>query len=214
MFTGIVREVGEVEAARRSAGVTVLEINAPATVSGLAIGDSVAVNGVCLTVTALRGHRFQVDLSPETLRTTTAGGWRSGDRVHLEPSLRASDSLGGHFVLGHVDDVGRVDRVKRLGGSRQVTVTAAPRVLAQLLPKGSISVDGVSLTLDSGPFGRSFTVTLIPQTLRETRFASLKPGDVVNLEVDVLAKAARSAANAAPRAGLTLQDILARGWRR
>jgi riboflavin synthase alpha subunit len=219
MFTGIIREVGRVRSVRSRAGVAAIEIEGTATAPGLAVGDSVAVNGVCLTVTSLRGSRFHVDLSPETLRATTAGFWRPGRVVHLEPSLRASDPLGGHFVLGHVDDVGRVVGVRLSGASRQVEIAAPPHVLAALLPKGSIAVDGVSLTLDAGPFVRSFTVTLIPQTLRTTRLASLRTGDRVNLEADVLAKAGRGAAGsrvpAAERSsGMTVGDVLSRGWRR
>jgi riboflavin synthase alpha subunit len=221
MFTGIIREVGVVRSVRRGASVTVIAIDAPDIGPTLAPGDSVAVNGVCLTATSRRGGRFTADLSPETRRATTAGRWRAGHRVHLEPPLRASDPLGGHFVLGHVDDVGRVAAVRQLREARQVTIEAPPRVLSLLVPKGSIAVDGVSLTLDAGPFARSFTVTLIPQTLRETRLAALRPGDAVNLEVDVLAKAGRpvgaapGAPAAAPEGGarLTVEDILRRGWR-
>ncbi len=223
MFTGIVREIGSIRAARRGRGVTVLEIEGPTVPHGLAVGDSVAVNGVCLTVTAQRGSRFCADVSPETRRATTAGSWRPGDDVHLEPSLRASDSLGGHFVLGHVDGVGRVLGVRRFGDSRQVEIAAPAHLLGLLLPKGSIAVDGVSLTLDAGPFGRSFTVTLIPETLRATRFGSLKPAQAVNLEADVLAKVARhhqagsarpaAGAHDAPDGGMTVRDILRRGWR-
>lgn len=218
MFTGIITEVGGLHAVRHRAGVTVVHVDAPAIAAGLGIGDSVAVNGVCLTVTGLVGARFSADLSPETIRTTTARRWRAGDRVHLEASLRASDPLGGHFVLGHVDAVGRVERTARLGEARQVTVGAPAAVLAQLLPKGSIAVDGVSLTLDQGPFVRSFTTTLIPETLRSTRLSALRPGDLVNLEVDVLAKAGRrhAAEGRGPqierRTALTVPDIRKYGW--
>lgn len=233
MFTGIVREIGAVHSIRRGRGVTLLAIDATDTAPGLAIGDSVAVNGICLTVTALTGSRFSADLSAETIRATTAGHWRAGDRVHLEPSLRASDALGGHFVLGHVDDVGRVVRVARLGDARQLTVSAPAGVLAQLLTKGSIAVNGVSLTLDEGPFVRSFTITLVPETLRGTLLSALGPGVLVNLEADVLAKAGRRTADdlrlaaggrvtrdtaasrrspAARRTGLTVRDVKNFGW--
>jgi riboflavin synthase alpha subunit len=210
MFTGIIREVGEVRAVRRRGGVRGLDVDAPLVGPDLDVGDSVAVNGVCLTVVARRGPRFSVDLSPETLRTTTASAWRTGLLVHLEPALRASDPLGGHFVLGHVDTVGRVERVRHSGGASAVTVAAPAALLAQLLPKGSISVDGVSLTLDAGPFARSFTATLIPETLRATRLGALAPGGRVNLEADVLAKAARRAATSTP--ALTVDDIRTYGW--
>jgi riboflavin synthase len=219
MFTGIVREVGRVLGAGRAGGVTSLDVEAPDTTPGLAVGNSVSVNGVCLTVTRTHGPTFQVDLSPETLRATTAAAWRAGTRVHLEPSLRASDSLDGHFVLGHVDGVGIVEVVRASGAVRQMTVTAPDALLALLLPKGSIAIDGVSLTLDAGPFDRSFTVTLIPQTLRETTFGRFSRGDRVNLEADVLAKSARRGAPATGRVEtarrqLTLAHILEQGWGR
>ncbi len=218
MFTGLVREVGRLESVRRSGGGAGLEITAPRTAPDLRVGDSLAVNGVCLTITARAGARVHADVSAETRRITTVSAWRRGDRVHVEPALRAGDSLGGHFVLGHIDGVGRVERVSRVAGGLAVTVSAAPAILGQLLPKGSIAVDGVSLTLDEGPFTRAFTVTLIPHTLRETRFATLGAGDRVNLEVDVLSKAARAGANTekprpSSRAGtLTIKAIAARGW--
>jgi riboflavin synthase alpha subunit len=129
--------------------------------------------------------------------------------VHLEPALRTGEPLGGHFVLGHVDGVGGVARVARRAGTVVLSVSAPRALLVQLLPKGSIAVDGVSLTLDEGPFDRIFTVTLIPHTLRETRFGALRIGDRVNLELDVLSKAARRGAGP-----LTMNAILARGWAR
>ena len=218
MFTGLVREVGRLESVRLSGDRAALEISAPRTAPGLRIGDSVSVNGVCLTVTARVGTRVRADVSAETRRVTTVSTWRAGDRVHVEPALRAGDSLGGHFVLGHVDGVGRVERIARVAGGLAVTVSAAPAILVQLLAKGSIAVDGVSLTLDEGPFTCAFTVTLIPHTLRETRFARLRAGDRVNLEVDVLSKAARAGAGTETsrppsRTGvLTMAAIAARGW--
>jgi riboflavin synthase alpha subunit len=220
MFTGIVREVGRLEAVRTLGGRTELEISAPRTAAGLRIGDSVAVNGVCLTVTSAAAARIRADASLETRRVTTVSAWRRGDRLHIEPALRVGDPLGGHFVLGHVDGVGRVQRVARRGDALAVTIAAPPAILARLLPKGSVAVDGVSLTLDEGPFTRTFTVTLVPHTLRETRFATIGSGDGVNLEVDVLSKAAaalvRGQVTTPPtRAGsLTTDAITARGWTR
>ncbi len=218
MFTGLVREVGRLESVRISGGRAALELSAPRTAPDLRVGDSLAVNGVCLTVTASAGPRVRADLSAETRRVTTVATWRAGDRVHVEPALRVGDNVGGHFVLGHVDGVGRVQRIARRAGGLVVTVSAAPGILVQLLPKGSIAVDGVSLTLDEGPFTRTFTLTLVPHTLRETRFAALRPGALVNLEVDVLSKAARAEVERdAPRAArqggaLTMEAIAARGW--
>lgn len=228
MFTGLVREIGRLESVRRSGPRAGIVFSARRAARDLRAGDSVAVSGICLTVTAVAGPRVSADLSAETRRVTTASRWRAGDRLHIEPSLRLGDALGGHFVLGHVDGVGRVARVARSEGGLAVTVSAAPAILGWLLPKGSIAIDGVSLTLDAGPFDRGFTVTLIPLTLRETRFADLRAGDLVNLEVDVLAKAAGAASGAAsgaaapdlarrargPANPLTLEAIAARGWTR
>jgi riboflavin synthase len=219
MFTGIVRELGSVRVVRHSRGVTRVVIHAAASAPGLAVGDSVSVNGVCLTVTRTQPADFRADLSAETLRASTAAAWRPGTCVHVERSLRATDPIGGHFVLGHVDGIGVIEAVRDNGAVRQLVVGAPHRLLSLLIPKGSVAVDGVSLTLDAGPFARSFTVTLIPQTLRATTFGTRRPGDRVNLELDVLAKAARGAATASVVAGagrrrLTLDAILGRGWRR
>jgi riboflavin synthase alpha subunit len=219
MFTGLIREVGTLRAVRHTGGLVHLEIEALRCAPGLSVGDSLAVNGVCLTVTRAAPSRVSVDVSRETLRVTTVGEWRAGARLHLEPALRAGDPLGGHFVLGHVDGVGRVIRFARRGGTALLTIDANPALLSQLLPKGSIAVDGVSLTLDQGPFDRSFTLTLIPHTLRQTRFEGIRPGERVNLELDVLAKAG-ARANAAdhvpatrgPGEPLTLKTILGYGF--
>jgi len=197
MFTGLVREVGRVSRLGRHAGITVLDVEAPLTARPAegqppAIGDSVAVNGICLTVVGIDGARISVEATPETRRVTTLDDWRVGTAVHLEPSLRVGDQLGGHFVLGHVDGTGRLARLERRGGAASMTVTL-PRALArQLLPKGSIAVDGVSLTLDEGPFDDRITVTLIPHTLRATRFGALAAGARLNIELDVLTKAGGS----------------------
>jgi riboflavin synthase len=220
MFTGIIREIGRLESVRLSGGRPGLEVSAPRTARELRVGDSLGVNGICLTVTGTAGARVRVDVSAETRRVTTVSAWRAGERVHLEPALRVGDSLGGHFILGHVDGVGHVRRIDRRAGGLVVAISAPPEILGQLVPKGSIAVDGVSLTLDEGPFTRTFTVTLIPHTLRETRFQALRVGDSTNLEVDVLAKAARASADlettrsVAGAAALTMEAITARGWTR
>lgn len=216
MFTGLVREIGRVTLLGRRGGVTTLEIEAPlvsrpAAGPRPAAGDSVAVNGICLTLVDVRGTRLSVEATTETRRVTTLAEWRAGSLVHLEPALRAGDAVGGHFVLGHVDGTGRLARLERRGEAAAMMVSL-PRPLARrLLPKGSVAVDGVSLTLDEGPFEDRFTVTLIPHTLRSTRFARLTSGARVNLELDVLAKAA-SRRDQPGR--LTLDELRARGWGR
>jgi riboflavin synthase alpha subunit len=210
MFTGLVREVGRLRALSSRAAITRLAIDAPRTAPTLAAGDSLAVNGICLTVTRLAGRRVEVEATAETRRVTTLGQWAAGDDVHIEPSLTAGDPVGGHFVLGHVDGVGRVLALERRGAAALLRVRLGPVLAAQLLPKGSIAVDGVSLTLDEGPFRDAFAVTLVPHTLAVTRLGRLGPGDEVNVELDVLAKAARRPAERGP--ALTLASLLARGW--
>ena len=218
MFTGLVREIGTVQGVRRRGDLAHLALHAPACAPDLEIGDSLATDGVCLTVTGIAGGTVTVDAMAETLRVTTLGDWRAGRRVHLEPALRAGDRLGGHLVLGHVDAVGTVDAARRRGGQLRLSIAYPARLGAWLLPKGSIAVDGVSLTLDERPAAGVLVVNLIPHTLRETRIGELRPGDRVNLEADVLAKGAGSVATPdVPAAGadpLTLDRILSRGWRR
>ena len=153
----------------------------------LAEGDSVAVNGVCLTAVGICGDRFGADVMRETLRRSSLGDVEAGSQVNLELSLRASDRLGGHIVQGHVDGVGAVAAVREDGFARVVTIAAGPDVLRYVVEKGSITVDGVSLTVaridDDG-----FDVSLIPETLARTTLGAAAPGTPVNLEVDVLAK--------------------------
>ncbi len=145
------------------------------------------MSGACLTVTARRGRRFTVDVSPETLRRTTLGALAPGARVNLERALRVGDRLGGHIVQGHVDGTGQLASVRRDGGWLLYTFSAPPAVRPYLVEKGSVAVDGVSLTVFACR-GGTFTVALIPHTLAETTLGALRPGDRVNLEADVLMK--------------------------
>ena len=183
MFTGIVREVGTVAAFDGSR----LVLGAAETAAGVTVGDSVSIGGVCLTVVAVEEGRLAFDVVPETLSRTALGRLEPGDRVNLEPSLRVGDPLGGHVVQGHVDAVGHVRSVTPEGDSRRVWVDAPAEVVRYCLEKGSIAVDGVSLTVaaldDDG-----FEVALIPHTLAVTTLGELGPGDEVNLEPDMLAK--------------------------
>jgi riboflavin synthase len=223
MFTGLIREIGTLQAARRQGDLVRLEIEAPRTAATLAVGDSVAVNGICLTVTRCAGRVFAVEAVGETRRLTTLGTWRSGRRLHLEPALRVGDPLDGHLMQGHVDGLGTVARMTGKGGGLALTIKAAAAQRQFLTPKGSVAVDGVSLTVDEGPFDAGFTVHLIPHTVGATHFAGLRAGDRVNLEMDVLVKAARSGdftrlprVQAAPTITrrLTLADLLAKGFAR
>jgi len=186
VFTGLVREVGRVVSITGDDTVR-LALRARETADGAAVGDSVAVDGVCLTVVAVDGDAFAFDVVPETLSRTSLGSLRAGSAVNLEPSLRAGDALGGHYVQGHVDGVGSVRSVAPEGGGKRLSFDAPADLLPYMVEKGSIAVQGVSLTIaaldDTG-----FEVALIPHTLDVTTLGLLTAGDAVNLEVDVLAK--------------------------
>jgi riboflavin synthase len=157
--------------------------------SSLADGDSVLVNGVCLTATGVDGGSFEADLSPETLHRTSLGDVEAGERVNLEPALRATDRLGGHIVQGHVDGVGEMAEVSadEGGGSRSVRFSAPPELLRYVVEKGSVAVDGVSLTVTDVD-GDGFAVSLIPETLARTTLGDAAAGRRANLEVDIVAK--------------------------
>jgi riboflavin synthase len=187
VFTGIVRERGRVVSLAGGGDGLHIEIEASETAALTAIGDSVDVNGCCLTATAVQDGRFSVTAIPESLARSTLGELSEGDEVNLESPLRAGEPLGGHFVQGHVDDVGRVTAVEEEGESRRVWIEAAPEVLRYCVEKGSITVDGVALTI-TALRNDAFEVALVPHTLEITTLGSLAPGDQVNLEVDVLAK--------------------------
>jgi riboflavin synthase len=187
VFTGIVRERARVAAVDGGGEGVRLELEAPETAAGIAIGDSVSVSGVCLTVTAVAAGRMTFDAVPESLSRTTLGALAAGDAVNIEPALRAGDALGGHYVQGHVDAVGRVRTVTVEGDGTRVWVDAPSELLRYCVEKGSIAVDGVSLTIaeldDEG-----FAVALVPHTLASTTLGAATAGGEVNLEVDVLAK--------------------------
>jgi riboflavin synthase len=187
MFTGIVREVGRVDTLAGDEGGLRLELSAPLTAPGVGVGDSVAVNGVCLTVEAVAGDRIAFHAVPETLRRSTLADLPRGAEVNVEPALRAGEPLGGHYVQGHVDAVGRIQSVEAEGDGLRVVVEAPPEVLRYCVEKGSITVEGVSLTI-SELFEDAFAVALVPHTLEATTLSELSPGREVNLEADVLAK--------------------------
>ncbi len=187
VFTGIVRELGAVESVEDVATGRRIRLRAPATAAAAAVGDSVSVNGVCLTVTEAEDAVLAFDAVPETISRTTLGRLRPAARVNVEPALRAGEPLGGHIVQGHVDGVGRVREVVPEGEGRRVVVGAPDAILRYCVEKGSIGVEGVSLTI-AGLDAGCFEVALIPHTLSATTLGSLAPGDEVNLEVDVIAK--------------------------
>jgi len=183
VFTGIVREVGRVEAVGELGESVRLLIRAPETAAGTAVGDSVSLAGVCLTAVEVGDGTMGFDAVPETLRRSTLGRLETGGEVNVEPALRAGDPLGGHIVQGHVDGVGRIGRVDAEG----IEVEAPDDVLRYCVEKGSIALEGVSLTI-AGLGEGSFTVALIPHTREATTLGALAEGDRVNLEVDVVAK--------------------------
>jgi riboflavin synthase alpha subunit len=187
VFTGIVRERGRVAAAEQSAGGVRLTIDAPWTARSVAPGDSVSLAGVCLTAVAVPNGRIVFDAVPETLQRSTLGRLAAGDALNVEPALRAGDPLGGHYVQGHVDGVGRVRSLEREGDGARVWIEAPPDVLRYCVQKGSVTVDGVSLTV-AELADDAFAVALVPHTLAVTTLGTLAAGDEVNLEADVLAK--------------------------
>jgi riboflavin synthase len=191
VFTGIVEGIGKVESLRMGIGGTRrLTVKTNLEVGKLPLGASIAVNGACLTIVARRaGHpsMFQADVGPETLACTTLGSLGAGANVHLEPALRLGDSLGGHMVSGHVDGTGQVKSARKQGTTLALRVTAPDAIAPCLFKKGSIAMDGVSLTLNQVE-GSSFEVLLIPHTLEVTLLGELRADSRVNLEADMIAK--------------------------
>jgi riboflavin synthase len=187
VFTGIVRELGVVAEAEDAGGGKSLVVRAPATAARTAVGGSVAINGCCLTATAIEGGAMAFHAVPETIARTTLVSLEPDARVNVEPALRAGEELGGHYVQGHVDGVGRIQSVEAEGEGLRVFVEAPAGVLRYCVEKGSITVDGVSLTV--AELGDdAFAVALVPHTLEATTLSELRPGQEVNLEADVLAK--------------------------
>jgi riboflavin synthase len=186
LFTGLVQALGRIARTDDVPRGARLEIETPLAAQ-LHEGDSVAVNGVCLTAIDVRERAFAAEVMSETLARSSLSGARAGRQVNLELPLRAADRLGGHIVQGHVDGIGTVAEVADDGIARRVRIEAAPDVLRYVVEKGSIAVDGISLTV-TGVESESFTVSLIPETLRRTNLGQVEAGTTVNLEVDVLAK--------------------------
>ncbi len=183
MFTGIVEEIGIVKGTSRDR----LPFEAHKVLEGTKVGDSIAVNGVCLTVVSLENHGFSVNVMPETLRCTNLGRLHYSDQVNLERALVLGGRLGGHLVLGHVDDTGEVMDVTSEETVRVMRISAPAKLMPYIVDKGFIAVDGVSLTIvDLDDF--SFVVSLVAYTMEHTTLERKRPGDVVNLEIDILAK--------------------------
>jgi riboflavin synthase len=187
MFTGLILELGQVVSLDKKSDSAQLSVRAREVVKDARLGDSIAVNGVCLTVVEKSGDVLLFDVSYETLKSTGLGSVRIGDKVNIEPSLLADSRLGGHFVTGHVDAVGTISSRKPVGNAVRVEIEAPEGVLKYLVEKGSVAVDGISLTVVD-VFKHAFSVVIIPHTAGVTTIGFKKPGDKVNLESDILAK--------------------------
>ena len=187
MFTGLIEEVGTLRAVRRGAHSAVLSIGAETVLSGLKTGDSVAVNGVCLTVTAQDSGGFTADVMHETLNRSSLGALAPGSPVNLERAMAADSRFGGHIVSGHIDGTGTIRALRRDDNAVWYTVSAAPSLLKYIVEKGSIAIDGISLTV-AAVDDASFSVSIIPHTAASTILGSKRPGDTVNLETDLIGK--------------------------
>jgi len=187
MFTGLVEGTGRVKETSRRAGEMRLTIEPLFPVSELNLGESINVNGVCLTVASTKGKTFTADVSAESLSRATLGGLNVGDEVNLERALRLSDRLGGHLVSGHVDGVGKVLRREQRQSSWLFEISVDESLSRYIIEKGSIAVDGISLTVNRCRAGR-FEVNIIPQTGKETTILKMKPGSLVNIETDMIGK--------------------------
>ncbi|MFI5294105.1 MAG: riboflavin synthase [Thermodesulfovibrionales bacterium] len=187
MFTGLVVEMGEiVSIAKRNNGVR-LYLNAGSVSADAQIGDSISVNGTCLTVVEIKGKTLGFDMSDETLRSTNLGSLRAKDRVNLEPSLRLDSRLGGHFVTGHIDGVGTIKSKSAAGDAHKIVIGAGKDITRFLVEKGSVAVDGISLTVVE-VLSNGFSIVIIPHTAALTTIGFKGPGDTVNIEVDILGK--------------------------
>ena len=214
MFTGIVEHVGRIESLERNAGGARLRLHAGPLAASLAVSGSVAVNGCCLTVVDLSGETFAADLSAETLRRTAFAEIKPGTRVNLERPLAAGKELGGHFVQGHVDGVGRVVRLSPEGPDCWLGVRVPAEIERYIAVKGSIAIDGISLTV-AGIAGGIVEAAIIPFTYANTNLRSLAPGDAVNLEADILAKYVErllDSARAPAPSKLTVAHLLEEGF--
>ena len=187
MFTGIVEEIGTVKRIRHGQHSAVLEINAEVVLEDAGIGDSIAVNGICLTVTTLFNNTFTADVMHETLNRSALSGLVPGSHVNLERAMQANGRFGGHMVSGHIDGVGKIIRIQKDDNAIWFTIQALPEIMRYIVKKGSIAIDGISLTVaDTGE--DNFSVSTIPHTVSQTILSERKEGDHVNLETDIVGK--------------------------
>jgi len=187
MFTGLIKELGTVESINLSSTGATLKIKAPVTSNEAVIGDSICVNGVCLTVVEISKDEIVFELSHETLKATNLGGLKKGSPVNLEPSLKATDPLGGHIVTGHVDGVGQIVAKRQIGQNWEITIKVSKTLADYMVEKGSVAVDGISLTIVEVGID-TFKVVIIPHTAKVTTIGKKNVGDTVNIETDIIGK--------------------------
>lgn len=211
MFTGIIEEIGKIKSISRGNRSVVLEIEAHKVLEGTRIGDSIATNGVCLTVIFLGEGCFRADVMPETMSRTNLGNLKAGDRVNLERALCLNSRLGGHLVAGHIDGTGRITEKKQDENAVWITVSAGPEILRYMIEKGSVTIDGVSLTVAYVDH-TVFKVSIIPHTQEETILTSKRIGEMVNLENDMIAKYVEKLLKPEKSEGLSLSFLQANGF--
>ena len=209
MFTGIIEEVGHVKSLHRGAKSFTLEVEAEKVLEGTLVGDSIATNGVCLTVTSLSGHGFTADVMPETVSRTALGELVSGSPVNLERALSLQTRLGGHIVSGHIDGTGRIADRRQDDTALWLTIECDSKLLRYIIEKGSVTLQGVSLTV-ARVDARSFAVSLIPHTQAATTLHQAKVGDLVNIENDIIAKYVEKLLGKGPDNGSDLLDKMAK----
>lgn len=211
MFTGIVEEMGIVRRLTQTPVRCELELAASKVLESTQIGDSIAVNGVCLTVIRMDDEGFTADVMPETLRRSNLGQLKPGSMVNLERAMAANGRFGGHIVAGHIDDTGKILSMRPEGNAMLVTIGAAPEILRYIVEKGSIAIDGISLTVAQVTHS-DFTVSLIPHTGEETTLLQHRPGEIVNLETDIIGKYVEKLMEPKASGGLTLEFLQRYGF--
>ena len=211
MFTGLIEDIGTIVKLERKGEGALLVVDHAAVLDDLKLGDSVAVDGVCLTITELSPPNFSVEASAETMRRTTLEAKKPHEKVNLERALRLSDRLGGHMVTGHVDEVGTIASIVSEGSSQKITITVSEKTNRYVVEKGSVAVDGISLTVNEVR-DNSFSVNIIPYTASQTTLIDKRQGDKVNIEADILGKYLERLVDKKPQGKLDAQFLSEHGF--
>ena len=211
MFTGLIETIGRIVEDKTRSNYRVLRVESALPAAELTLGESIACSGPCLTVTGKAENWFEVEMSQETIARTVTGKYETGRQLNLERALRAGDRLGGHFVSGHIDGVGSVVNLKRIGDSLELSVSFDKCFESLVVDKGSVAIDGVSLTVNQS-LGDTLTVNLIPHSVSSTTLADLKARDKVNLEFDLIGKYILKYSKSAETGGLTVDTLTKSGW--